>query len=576
MLGRSLGNYGVVSQIGEGGMGVVYLARHVTLGRRAAIKVLRPALSADKELVSRFFKEARAATSVRNPGIVEVYDFGFLEDRTAYIIMEYLDGESLGARMRRGRPTLAATLTIVRAIARALQAAHDQGIVHRDLKPDNVFLVPDSELPSGERVKLLDFGIAKLTYEISASGHTKTGTVMGTPAYMSPEQCRGAGTVDQRADLYSLGCVLHEMLCGRPPFIAEGPGDVIARHLCFEPSPVRSYRPDIPLEIEDIVGRLLKKEPRDRYRSANELVHAIDQLAAMTPLVEVRSQQTASDLVATLAIVNEKTTLTRAASSSTVRNEAKTRRFGIVAGVVTVAGLVLVAIFFVVARAARNEEAGPRSAQGAPPIATTAHERTVVPTPPASLPPVAPNLAAAPTSGSSSVGDTSARATTIQPATAVGDATTQPNSPAPFTPPPEVIKPRDPVESAVPGERPKRDKGASTAIASARSADRAQPNGTKVHGAAKPTGAAKPAGTTEPNDTASATATANPGGPPGTTAPAGPSDADCARASFTQVLDAKAPSQAAVKSAKDLLMRCRSSMDLEIYDDIHRRLIGKY
>ena len=149
MLGRSLGNYGVVSKIGEGGMGVVYLARHVTLGRRAAIKVLRSALSSDQDIVSRFFNEARAATAVRHPGIVEVFDFGFLEDRTAYIVMEYLDGESLAARMRRGRSPIAVTLTIVRAIARALQAAHEQGIVHRDLKPDNVFLVPDSELPTG-------------------------------------------------------------------------------------------------------------------------------------------------------------------------------------------------------------------------------------------------------------------------------------------------------------------------------------------------------------------------------------------------------------------------------------------
>src|SRR3954470_10438963 len=184
MLGRNLGNYTVVSKIGEGGMGVVYLARHVTLGRPAAIKVLHPSMSSNQDMVTRFFNEARAATAVRNPGIVEVFDFGILEDRSAYIVMEYLEGENLGARIRRGRLPLAATMTIVRAIARALQAAHEQGIVHRDLKPDNVFLVPDSELPSGERVKLLDFGIAKLTYDGSASGHTRTGTVMGTPAYM--------------------------------------------------------------------------------------------------------------------------------------------------------------------------------------------------------------------------------------------------------------------------------------------------------------------------------------------------------------------------------------------------------
>ena len=148
--------------IGEGGMGVVYLARHATLGRPAAVKVLHPELSTNQDMVARFFNEARAASAVRNPGIVEVFDVGFLEDRTAYIVMEYLDGESLAARLRRGRTTLADTLGMLRAIARVLQAAHELGIVHRDLKPDNIFLVPDPELPSGERVKLLDFGIAKL------------------------------------------------------------------------------------------------------------------------------------------------------------------------------------------------------------------------------------------------------------------------------------------------------------------------------------------------------------------------------------------------------------------------------
>jgi serine/threonine protein kinase len=181
MLGLSVGNYRLVSKIGQGGMGVVYLAQHKTLGRQAAVKVLVPELSSNQDLVSRFFNEARAATAIRNPSIVEVFDFGFLDDRSAYIVMEYLDGESLAARIRRSRPKVLATLVILRAIARALQAAHELGIVHRDLKPDNVFLVPDAELPSGERIKLLDFGIAKLNTVMGQTGHTRTGTVMGTP-----------------------------------------------------------------------------------------------------------------------------------------------------------------------------------------------------------------------------------------------------------------------------------------------------------------------------------------------------------------------------------------------------------
>src|ERR1043165_1263000 len=282
MLGRTLGNYHVVSKIGEGGMGAVYLARHVTLGRPAAIKVLHPSLSSNQDMVSRFFNEARAATAVRNPGIVEVFDFGVLEDGSAYIVMEFLEGENLGARIRRGRLPVAATMTIVRAMARALQAAHEQGIVHRDLKPDNVFLVPDSELASGERVKPLDFGIAKLAPISGEVSQTRTGMVMGTPTYMAPEQCRGAGSVDHRADLYALGCVAYQMMCGQPPFVSDGAGDLIARHLYFAPQPLRTHRPEIPAEVDDLVLWLLQKDPAARPAKAADLVRAIDHLATVS------------------------------------------------------------------------------------------------------------------------------------------------------------------------------------------------------------------------------------------------------------------------------------------------------
>lgn len=613
MLGRSLGNYGVVSKIGEGGMGVVYLARHVTLGRRAAIKVLRPALSSDQDIVSRFFKEARAATAVRNPGIVEVYDFGFLEDCTAYIIMEYLDGESLATRLRRGCPPLAVTLTIIRAIARALQAAHDEGIVHRDLKPDNVFLVPDSELPSGERVKLLDFGIAKLTYEVGAAGHTQTGTIMGTPTYMSPEQCRGAGTVDQRADLYSLGCVAYEMLCGRPPFIAEGPGDVLARHLCCEPSPLRSHRPDIPVEIEEIVLRLLKKEPRDRYRAATELVQAIDQFAATTLREEPRSERTASDCVTTLPMVNEKTTLNGAASSRAIPNETRGPRLVVVAVAVT-AALLVVIIFFV--RGTRDDATRSNAATGAlrtepmepqvpsvppssgAPLSSTA-PATSSPPPPsaapatsAALPPSATPATPSPPPPSAAPATSAAPPPSATPGTptAPGDdsppflpgrrapgnpshpggsgddllVTTQHNSPGPFTGP-EVTKPDDPTTTMHTSESPKQSR-TSKATSSTRSVDSAPTTGGKAHGA------------TEAIEIATSTHStgAKPSKPPSGPGPTGSFDTECTSASFAQVLDAKTPSPAAVKGAKNLLMRCKPLMDPEQWEDIHRRLIEKY
>src|SRR5207248_990205 len=158
-------------------------------------------------------------TTVRHPGIVEIYDFGFLADGCAYIVMEFLDGQGLAGRIAaRGRMPALEALSIARQIAGALSAAHGKSIVHRDLKPDNVFLVRDPEMPSGERIKLLDFGIAKLAGDTGINAQkTRTGAVMGTPTYMAPEQCRGVG-VDHCADLYALGCILFEMLCGRPPF----------------------------------------------------------------------------------------------------------------------------------------------------------------------------------------------------------------------------------------------------------------------------------------------------------------------------------------------------------------------
>jgi hypothetical protein len=274
----TVGQYRLSQKIGEGGMGVVYVAEHTLLGRLAAVKLLLPALSQNREIVARFFNEARAATAIRHPGIVEVYDFGYSPDGSAYIVMEYLQGESLAARARRGRISYRSALAITRQIAGALAAAHGKGIVHRDLKPDNVFLVPDAEVPGGERIKLLDFGIAKLAADPSQSMQqlTQTGAVMGTPTYMSPEQCRGV-SVDARSDLYSLGCMLFELCTGRPPFVGEGFGDVLAAHIHLPPPSVVSIAPDVPAPLDLLVRRLLAKDPAQRLGSAEEIIHAIDQ-----------------------------------------------------------------------------------------------------------------------------------------------------------------------------------------------------------------------------------------------------------------------------------------------------------
>src|SRR5215831_5499246 len=185
-------------------MGVVYLAEHPALGRKAAIKVLHPQMAADPQVVSRFFQEARASNAIRHPNIVDTYDFGTLASGASYIIMELLEGESLQDRLKReGRLSVRAALDFTCQAAAALAAAHDKGIVHRDLKPDNLFVTPGARVPGHLQIKILDFGIAKLAHlgGATASHKTRTGTVMGTPRYMSPEQCLGVREVDHRSDI---------------------------------------------------------------------------------------------------------------------------------------------------------------------------------------------------------------------------------------------------------------------------------------------------------------------------------------------------------------------------------------
>ena len=283
--GESVGSYRLLGAIGSGGMGVVYVAEHLLLGRRAAIKFLHPHVSGEPDMVERFFNEARAASAVKHPGIVEVYDFGYLDGR-AYLVMEYLDGESLLSHLRvEGTLRVDRSVAIGRKVAAALGAAHDAGVVHRDLKPDNIFLVrdaPDTAPEARGRVCLLDFGVAKLVRtdgSFSASA-TASGVLVGTPAYMSPEQCRGGGQVDGRSDLYSLGCVLYGMLAGRPPFLGEGGGDVLAHHIFVEPEPPSAHAPGVPAELDAIVMRLLEKEPAKRFQSARELGRALADLEA--------------------------------------------------------------------------------------------------------------------------------------------------------------------------------------------------------------------------------------------------------------------------------------------------------
>ena len=282
MIGSIVGNYRITGQLGEGGMGVVYAAEHQLIGRKAAIKVLHPEMSAQASIVQRFFNEARATSLIRHPGIVDVFDFGHLGDGRAFIAMEFLDGESLASRLRTGRSLLLAEIVAIgQQAAAALGAAHDKGIVHRDLKPDNIYLVPDEQVAGGVRVKILDFGIAKLAPDGPgrADIKTRTGVIMGTPAYMSPEQCKSAGEVDFRSDIYSMGCVLYEMACGRPPFLGEGVGEVIGAHIYEAPPPPRSLNSRVSPALEAAVLRTLAKNPSQRTPSMAQLRRELEDAA---------------------------------------------------------------------------------------------------------------------------------------------------------------------------------------------------------------------------------------------------------------------------------------------------------
>ncbi len=280
LIGAVAGGYRVVSLLSVGGMGSVYRAEHALIGRLAAIKVLLPEMSMNRDMVQRFFLEAKATTAIKHPGIVEVFDFGYLPSGQAYIVMELLEGMTLAQRIHlQGRMHEGEAAMILRSACGALAAAHATGVVHRDLKPDNIFLVPDLEAPIGVRCKLLDFGIAKLTAQGAATGMTQTGAVMGTPTYMSPEQCRGSGDVDARADLYSLGCIFYELVTGRPPFVCEGAGELLGSHLFVEPVPPSRMVQGITLEGETLILQLLAKLPARRVQSARELAARVSALA---------------------------------------------------------------------------------------------------------------------------------------------------------------------------------------------------------------------------------------------------------------------------------------------------------
>ncbi len=273
MIGQSVGNYVIQRQLGEGGMGAVYLAEHPRIGRKVAIKVLLRELSANAQAVTRFFNEARASSEIRNEHIVDVLDFGELADGSSYLVLEFLDGQTLTQALQHGPLGVRRTLHIVNGVGRALGAAHAAGIVHRDLKPDNVMLVRRGS--DDDFVKVLDFGIAKLSQaQLEPGMKTKTGALLGTPSYMSPEQCRGL-PVDHRSDVYSLGVMMYQMFSGTLPFEADGLGNLLLAHMTQEAVPLVERVPSLPPHLGQVVARAMEKSPDARFQMVGEMLAAI-------------------------------------------------------------------------------------------------------------------------------------------------------------------------------------------------------------------------------------------------------------------------------------------------------------
>ncbi len=272
--GTLVGEFRVEQLLGEGGMATVYAATHTVIGKKAAVKVMSHRLCADPGAVERFVSEARAVNQIGHPNIVDAFAFGKLEDGRSYMVMEWLQGMTLQQRLEEGSLPFVDSLDLLLQICDALEAAHEKGIIHRDLKPDNIFLTT----VRGRRtvVKLLDFGIAKLTSTEFTQTKTKTGLFVGTPTHISPEQAR-AKNVDARTDIYALGVTAYQMLLGRLPFDADNAIDLVTLHLVEPPPPPRSIWPDVPEAIEMLLCALLEKdmEKRPTLHEVSELLISV-------------------------------------------------------------------------------------------------------------------------------------------------------------------------------------------------------------------------------------------------------------------------------------------------------------
>jgi serine/threonine-protein kinase len=409
--GQVVGEYQVEGKLGQGGFGAVFKAVHPLIGKVVAIKVLARKFSVDPQMVSRFIAEAKAVNQIRHRNIIDIFSFGQLSDGRHYYVMEYLDGEPLDKLLDRdGKLSLVEALPILRAIARALDAAHAKGIAHRDLKPENVFVARDPD--GGYFPKLLDFGIAKLMAGEDAGKHkTRTGMPIGTPYFMSPEQCRGKD-VDHRTDYYAFGVVAYKLLTGVYPFDADDFMSIMIKQINDEPPPPSSLDPELPAGIDDGIAWLMRKDPGARPPSLITAVQALESAAENSGFAIPRAPISApiSAVVPAQRSTVARTGIAVAATmppglpvASVDDRAAPASRGSIGALIAAMFGVLVVGagVFYFVTRSTSEPSPDP---EGASPTAAIAPAPTSVPSPspsdprppPVAAPPVAAPPVAAP------------------------------------------------------------------------------------------------------------------------------------------------------------------------------------
>jgi len=377
-----------MERLGRGGMGEVYRAEHKELQTPVAVKLLNDDISENTDHVQRFFNEARIVSKIKHAGTVKIFDSGFHKGQ-AYLIMELLEGESLAHRLERGALPADQVVDIARQIASVLDATHRQGVIHRDLKPDNIYLVHDDERASGERVKILDFGIAKLSGGTMANSPKTSGT-MGTPAYMAPEQWSDSSQVDWRADAYSLGCVMFELACGRPPFVAASIPEAYTKHTHTAAPDPRTISAGLPDDLAELILRLLAKDPADRAVSMGQVTRELEAIAqGKDPSQVARESRPLRAESPRPAVIAAPSMTTISASAAELQVTRARRRPALIGGIgagVAVLGIVL----FVATRGGSKPE------QTTPPPVEPAARPVVAPQPPTTPTPPPPPPVVAP------------------------------------------------------------------------------------------------------------------------------------------------------------------------------------